>query len=183
MYPNVSYTIIGMGGGGRKLVLFGLNWYSRRPDEFLEKVKARDSSVLEDNPRFARTIDCADTAAPSRMETRIHTPGLCQPRLRWKPIGDPLGAGQFGTVLKAVDIDSGKVMAVKLMTRSPRVAPLWSALKREVEILSGISHVRNTFHSPTGHHGANRTSASRPTLSTTFLLKVGKKAKRRSSWA
>ena len=59
-----------------------------------------------------------------------------------------LGSGQFGEVYKAIDIDSGKFMAVKILERSTRVLKqedwrqlLYYALKREVETLSEISHV------------------------------------------
>lgn len=53
-----------------------------------------------------------------------------------------LGAGQFGTVYKVFNVDSGKIMAVKVMTRPTGVAHQeeWIKIKREVEILSEISH-------------------------------------------
>lgn len=52
---------------------------------------------------------------------------------------DPLGAGAFGEVWKALDIDTGRVMAAKVMKK--RGGELWEMLKREVQILSRISHV------------------------------------------
>lgn len=72
--------------------------------------------------------------------------------------GDPLGSGQFRTVYKAIDVDSGKLMAVKILQRPTKASKqeewrisLYYALKREVETLSGISHVSkssSTSHSP-----------------------------------
>jgi hypothetical protein len=59
-----------------------------------------------------------------------------------------LGSWQFGTVYKAIDVDSGKFMAVKILERPTRASKqedwrqlLYYALKREVETLSEISHV------------------------------------------
>ncbi|KAK4107119.1 kinase-like protein [Canariomyces notabilis] len=134
-------TIIGMGGVGRNLVRFQLRWHYT-PDEVMAKVKERQSNSVQYNPRLARTLNEADTVAPSRMGTRIHTPGPRQPKVRWKQIGKALGAGQFGTVYKALDLDSGRIMAVKTTARPPGVNGdhLWATLKREVEILSSMSH-------------------------------------------
>ncbi|KAM5356570.1 hypothetical protein ACJ41O_003216 [Fusarium nematophilum] len=135
-------TIIGLGGVERNLVQFELKWHCR-PDNTVERIKDRERALLEENPRLARTIDETDTVLPSRRETRIHTPGSQQPRTRYVTIGACLGSGQFGTVYKAVNLDSGKLMAVKIMKRPAGPAeqhPEWMKLKREVEILSRISH-------------------------------------------
>ncbi|CZR69589.1 uncharacterized protein PAC_19489 [Phialocephala subalpina] len=66
----------------------------------------------------------------------------------YSSVGPKLGSGQFGTVHKAIDVDSGKFMAVKILERSTRASKqedwkqsLYYALKREVETLSEISHV------------------------------------------
>ncbi|KAL2168730.1 hypothetical protein VTG60DRAFT_6901 [Thermothelomyces hinnuleus] len=107
-----------MGGVGRNLVLFKLDWHYA-PDGVPDKVKER---------------------LPSRMETRIHTPGSRQPKMRWQPVGNSLGAGQYATVYKAVDLDSGKMMAAKVMMRPADGDRVWAMLKREVEILARISH-------------------------------------------
>jgi hypothetical protein len=138
-------TIIGMGGERRNLVLFELKWH-HDPVEAMEKVKNRESATLEENPRLARTIDEVDTVLPSRRETRPHTVGPRQPQMRYKKIGEALGSGQFGDVYKAVDADTGRLMAVKIIKRptgaSERIA--FNTLKREVEILSMLSHVSET---------------------------------------
>ncbi|EXF86240.1 hypothetical protein CFIO01_02299 [Colletotrichum fioriniae PJ7] len=135
-------TIVGMGGRGQDQVLFELQWHNS-PDKTMERIRERITApvLYEENPRFARTIDEANTILPSAMETRIHTPRSQQPKLRYAKIGNKLGAGQYGEVFKAVDVDSGILMAVKILHRkaSP-VSSVWKNVKREIEILSRISH-------------------------------------------
>lgn len=159
-------TIIGMGGVGRNLVQFELEWHCSL-EEMTTRVKDRETVLLEENPRFARTIDEIDTALPSRSRTRIHTPGHRPPRMRYiKAI--LLGKGQFGTVYKAVNVDTGKLMAVKMMQRPTKTGSQeeWMKLRREVEILSRVSHVsdpsqQSLVHSklismPGAHRGIHR---------------------------
>ncbi|KAF2179939.1 kinase-like protein [Zopfia rhizophila CBS 207.26] len=141
-------TIIGMGGEGRNLVQFKLQW-QHGPTEMTEKIKNRESNPLEENPRLARTTDEAETVLPSRRETRPHTPGTWQTKLRYAKIGDMLGAGQFAEVYKAVNVDSGKLMAVKILkpplgaTKQQQESwrqSVYYAFKREVENLAKINH-------------------------------------------
>ena len=144
-------TLIGMGGEGRDLVQFKLVWY-QNPVQTMEKVKDRKniSFGYEDNPRLARTIeDEADTVLPSRRVTRLHTPGPQQLKMRYVKIGGKLGSGQYGKVYKAVDVDSGKLMAVKTLEATKQQQEKWGrtvfrALKREVESLANIHHVSKT---------------------------------------
>jgi serine/threonine protein kinase len=42
--------------------------------------------------------------------------------MRYVPVGPKLGSGQFGTVYKAIDVDSGKFMAVKILERPTRAS-------------------------------------------------------------
>ncbi len=139
-------TIIGMGGEGRDLVQFELEWH-QDPTRTAESIKNYDALPCGrvENPRFARTVDEAPTDLPSRRETRPHTP--TQLKMRYVPVGPPLGSGQFGTVYKAIDVDSGKFMAVKIVERPEKISQqeAWrKLLKREVEILCNISHVSKT---------------------------------------
>jgi hypothetical protein len=145
-------TVIGMGGVGCDLVQFELIWY-QDPVDTVEKVKSQEGMPCsqEENPRHARTVDEAPTVLPSQRVTRIHTPGERKLRMRYEKVGDPLGSGQFGTVHKCIDADSGKFMAVKILKRPARISKqeewrisLYYALKREVETLSEISHVSMT---------------------------------------
>jgi serine/threonine protein kinase len=93
-------------------------------------------------------VDEAPTDLPSRRETRPYTLGPQQLKMRYVKVLPKLGSGQFGEVYKAIDVDSGKFMAVKILERPTRASKqedwrqlLYYALKREVETLSEISHV------------------------------------------
>jgi hypothetical protein len=140
-------TIIGMGGVGRNLIQLELKWHYSS-NETMQIIKDREHTNFSyvENPRLARTVDEADTVPPSRWETRPHTAGPQQLKLRYATIAE-LGSGQFGDVYKAVELDSGKLLAVKILRRPKRTSERdWRALlhntfKREVEILSRISHV------------------------------------------
>jgi hypothetical protein len=99
-----------------------------------------------ENPRLAQTVDGALTVLPSKRMTRIHTHGEQKLRMRYEELGT-LGSGQFGTVHKCIDVDSGKFMAIKVLTRPRWISEqgwgeeLHRTLKREVETLSEINHV------------------------------------------
>lgn len=141
---NGVNTEIGMGGIACNLVRFKLRWHDQDNLDTVKDDKIQEGFFCgqEENPRFARTVDEMPTVLPSRCATRVHTPGDRQLTIRYAE-GCQLGSGQFGTVYKATDVDSGKVMAVKVINR-PRLgwdADAWQRVKREVEILARISHV------------------------------------------
>ncbi|KAL2285307.1 hypothetical protein FJTKL_08254 [Diaporthe vaccinii] len=117
--PNVN-TTIGMGGERRDLVTFKLDW-PFEPPQTMTLVEQRDLKSLALNPRFARTdSDNAETAAKI----------------------EELGAGAFGQVLRAVDVDSGKLIAVKIIKirQNQHKEAFFTALKREVEAIGRIEH-------------------------------------------
>lgn len=69
---------------------------------------------------------------------------------------DFLGSGQYGKVHKAINVDSGKLMAVEIIKRPVNAKKQqlehWErsihyALKREVENLANITHVSETLDS------------------------------------
>jgi hypothetical protein len=163
-------TIIGMGGEGRNLFQFELEWH-QDPTKTAEAIKNYDALACGrmENPRLSRTVDEAPTDLPSRRETRPHTPGQRQLKMRYVKAGPKLGSGQFGTVHKAIDVDSGKFMAVKILERPTRASKqedwrqsLYYALKREVETLSEISHVTKSSSTSYTHETdiyASRTSS------------------------
>ncbi|KAJ6041577.1 hypothetical protein N7460_006967 [Penicillium canescens] len=136
-----------MGGKEQDLVQFELLWH-QDPTETAERIKDREdiTSDYEENPRLARTIDELATVLPSQRQTRIHTPGPRQLTMRYTKVAT-LGSGQFGVVYKAIDIDTGRFLAVKILQRPHRASKeaewrqsLYYALKREVETLSHICH-------------------------------------------
>ncbi|CAG8959871.1 hypothetical protein HYFRA_00013143 [Hymenoscyphus fraxineus] len=136
-------TIIGMGGVGCNLVQFSLEWH-RDPTEttkYIEGYEGQTRGRVE-NPRLARTEEEVQTEFPSPRETRIHTPEQRPLRMRYV-VREKLGSGTFGTVFKAINVDSGKFMAVKII-EPPKIESQqegWRrALKREVETFSQISH-------------------------------------------
>jgi hypothetical protein len=137
-------TIIGMGGERRDLIQFELEWH-QDPKQTAESIKHYEALPCGrvENPRLARTIDEAPTNLPTRRETRPRTPGSLL-KMRYVKCNE-LGSGQYGVVHKAIDVDLGKFMAVKIMRRPTRISKPedWaiSALKREVKTLSEISHV------------------------------------------
>jgi len=131
-------TIIGMGGKRHDLVQFELEWH-QDPKQAIKRNKSHLNIRIE-NPRLARTN------SPSCWQTLPHTPGSIRLKMRYV-IACKLGSGAFGDVHKAIDVDSGNYMAVKILRRptsaSKQAQNSALALKREVEILSNFSHVRN----------------------------------------
>lgn len=138
--------VIGIGGAARNLIKFELRWHNGDPNEMEKLINIGGAAAFEGNPRLALTVDEADMALPFR-QTRIHTSRSEQTKIRFQKIGNKIGAGQFGEVYKAVDLDSGKLMAVKILQPPPAAetleteSKLYQQTKREVESLSRVSCV------------------------------------------
>ena len=149
--PNVN-TVIGMGGSRCDLVQFKLVWWDRDP-----KILQMPQLVVPDS-KLARTYDVDETEVPSRRETRIHSgaaAGSPSP-IRYKKEGDHIGKGRFGTVYRAINVDSGDCIAVKIVSRGEQLDALWGStlratLKNEVQRLSDLDHAS----SPTRLHSLN----------------------------
>ena len=86
----------------------------------------------------------AVTIQPTRVASRLHTvpssPGTG--KIRFAPMNE-IGEGSFGVITKAVDLDTGRFMAIKkIQIRESGLAParndLWVA---EVNSLSTLVHV------------------------------------------
>ncbi|KAI1109832.1 kinase-like domain-containing protein [Nemania sp. NC0429] len=142
-------TILGMCGSQCNLIRFKLEW-NQGPTQMAETIKKYKAFACGrvENPRLALTQYEQEipTDMPSRHRTRPHTAGR-QKLIRYAVEGSQLGSGQFGIVYKAIDVDLGKLMAVKVLEKPASTSKqrewessLYYALKREVEILSEINH-------------------------------------------
>ncbi|KAI1655128.1 kinase-like protein [Daldinia decipiens] len=138
---------IGMGGVARDLIQFQLIWHNGGLTETIELVKGREAITLEEHLRFSRTLDESITASSTQRQTRVHTPGARQLKMRHVK-ENTLGSGEFGEVYKAIDVDTGMFMAVKVL--KPREATpedmqsFYKRVKGEVEKLSRIDNASKT---------------------------------------
>ena len=142
LLPEVEY-IIGAGGEKRNLYAFGIRWVNSA--KALSQVAEGYNTAQRrpQNPRWSRTVDEALTELPSWYNTRLQTPSTCAIQRTTK--GESIGEGMYGEVFKAVDLDSGCFIAVKIMklcrAKGMPVSELETVMRREVKILSSISHV------------------------------------------
>lgn len=120
--------MIRMGGVGPNSVQFKLRWHQNAA-QTIEKVKhQRDyPCTREEDSRLARTAPCSRGEVTRKAE------------MRYRPTGSSLGSGEFGDVHKVVDVDSGKLMAVKILKKS-----VARSLK-EIQVLSRLKHVSKTW--------------------------------------
>ncbi|KAI0156868.1 kinase-like domain-containing protein [Xylariaceae sp. FL1272] len=146
-------TAIGFGGTFRNLFVFELKWPAKDTDT-IGKVKDEHVPVPRQNPRLARTINDTDTIVASRTGTRFHTPWHSKQPIRYEMIKD-IGAGQSGSVISAVDIANGDLMAVKVIKPSADASKCVSKealrdllnqrqrerdnIKSEIELVSRVS--------------------------------------------
>ena len=135
--------LIGMGGHDRRFVIFEIVWHHEFA-EVVAKLTGHNSLPRDHahdvarNPHKGHTVEETVAVLPSHMMTRIYTCGGTQLRMRYIKFHQ-LGAGAFGTVYKAIDVDMGDLMAVKII---PQQA---SNVKREVEDHARLKHVSNAF--------------------------------------
>ncbi|KAF2022282.1 kinase-like protein [Aaosphaeria arxii CBS 175.79] len=137
-------TRIGIGGVRHDLIQFELMWH-QDPMQITTIIKQNHIILrsVATNPRVARTEDEPPTELPSQRETRLHTPGQLPAIMRYVTVGHKLGEGAFGTVHQAIDVDSGNIMAVKVIKRPKGLqqqAHWKNLLRREIEILSQLNH-------------------------------------------
>ncbi|KAL6409740.1 Serine/threonine-protein kinase RAD53 [Ilyonectria robusta] len=137
--------VLGMGGEKRDLYKFQLEWRQDLTNT-LKEIKARkeaDASIsYQEDTRNARTIDAKETEMQTpRFDLRIQVPP--RPKIRYiRPDDSALGRGQFGQVFKALDVDTGRFLAVKRLVRQAEGSWEAAAQKREVEVLSRSRHPR-----------------------------------------
>lgn len=116
----------------------------------MKKIKNHETQpyVQDESPRLARTVDEAPPILPPQRITRANKPGERPLKMRYMKVGAPLRSGQCGDVYKAIDLDSGRFMAVKILKRPASTSEqgewrksIYYSLEREAETLSQISHV------------------------------------------
>lgn len=160
--------IISMGGIHNNLIEFRLEWL-KSEEEIRELIQnhhdAAQQSII--NPRMARTRDPTITTLPSAIMTPL-TPDQAFQKpsnsaLRYyKQRSKLLGKGAFGEVWRVVDIDTGRIMAMKKTcwkSGSQAQADI-NRVRQEVELMRRAKHVRppsldtpsDDAHCETGKH-------------------------------
>ena len=131
---------IRMGSSPRTSVEFKLVWFRHPFQALSNSTPLLPLSEPLNAPRVARTVDDRPTEEPSRRMTRFHTPGQGL-RIRHYKLEDGfLKKEQFGAMHKTINLDSGVLMAVKLILTGSAGERERLTIKREVEALSTVQH-------------------------------------------
>lgn len=144
VYPGFN-DMISMGGINGDLVKFQLEWILNEGQ--IKEVARKHRDVGKDmirNPRKARTRDPTKTALPSvRMTPDQAFQNTSQSALRYFR-RDLLGVGSFGKVWRAIDVDSGQVMAMKQIdwVAGSQDQDYVKRVRGEVELMRRAKHVR-----------------------------------------
>lgn len=139
---NVN-TQLGMGGANRDIYTFTLKWHQSLTEIMAQaevEKEARPSTSYQINPRISRTVDEKDTAALTpHYDTRPQLPP--RPKIRYTPLQEPeLGSGQFGTVYRVLNLDSGKCIAIKKLSQPAANDQIKAAVENEISTLSRLTH-------------------------------------------
>lgn len=144
VYPGFEQKI-SMGGNKGDLIQFSLEWILREDQIKAIARKHREAEKgLITNPRKARTRDLTDTVLPSTEMTPDQA--FIQPSqlgLRYLK-RNLLGLGSFGKVWRAIDVDSGRVMAMKQIDWVPgsQEQNYVARIRTEVNLMRLAKHVR-----------------------------------------
>ncbi|KFA67998.1 hypothetical protein S40285_10113 [Stachybotrys chlorohalonatus IBT 40285] len=128
--------IISMGGEGGDILLFQLTWYLT-PKVTRQMTANRPWTVLQLHPLVAKTTkEAAHHFPPRTIATRA-----TQPLWTTCHREEEIEFGRFSTVYRALDLDTWKSIAVKILKRPDSGLLLdWHRLKRDVEPLSRNYH-------------------------------------------
>jgi len=148
LYPGFNENI-SMGGINGELFRFKIEWILKEHEikEVVRKHWDEEKGMIT-NPRKARTLDPTETALPSAMMTPEEAfQGPSQTGLRFFK-QNLLGVGSFGKVWRTIDVDSGRVMAMKQIDWVPgsQEQERIRKVRREVELMRRSKHVRNRCH-------------------------------------
>ena len=140
--------LISMGGKYGNLYQFRIEWIldEDKVKAAAERHKVEKKEVII-NPRTARTHDPTETILPSQMITpdqafqKHRSTGMRYFKMAL------IGVGSFGKVWRVIDVDSGKLMAMKHIEWVPRQRDQEHVRKvrREVELMRRAKHVRPRF--------------------------------------
>ena len=111
-------TVIAL-GEGYGLYKFEMKWH-QDPIETAEMIK-RYSALPRNrvmNPRMAESVPTTPTFSPFQRNTLPHANEQQQFKIRYLASSPELGSGQYGKVYGAVNVDTGKVMAVKILVHT-----------------------------------------------------------------
>lgn len=122
----------GFGNTGAKLFCFQIIWPSRPQ----QRTTPKHLPTLG-NPRMMRTQDLQPGRIGPRKTFQERGPDQGFLPLRWIE-GTLIGVGQHGSVLESLDVDSGRVLALKSI---PTTHSDKSDLQKEINILKSLSHV------------------------------------------
>lgn len=160
----------GFGGTAGDLYQFQIFWHKYDKSMVFQQIDHK-----EDNPRQARTIANEPLAVvPSFPSTRIHAAGSPE-RIRYSRRKE-LGKGTFGVVWKVANVDTGEHLAIKLVKTPDIQSHEYALLKREVNTLARVSHVRKPKKDQSNEasaHSTRRTSSNTwgPNKQTTSISK------------
>ncbi|KAL9039634.1 MAG: hypothetical protein Q9214_004797 [Letrouitia sp. 1 TL-2023] len=142
VYPGFN-KIISFGGINGDLIQFEIEWILTEHEikEVVRKHQAAEKDTII-NPRKARTRDPIGTALTSAIMTPEQAfQGPSQIGLRYLK-RDLRGVGSFGRVWRAIDVDSGRVMAMKQIDWVPGLQEQEhiAKVRREVELMRRSKH-------------------------------------------
>lgn len=130
MRPGLN-EVFSFGGPNHDLFIFRVIWSSN----------AILSPMMQARPAVAVAPDMARTIEPIDEDATPENGALFKPRcetgraLRVELCGPALGSGSFATVWRGVDVDEGRLIAVKVHNR----ASVWN--QREAQFLAQLKHV------------------------------------------
>ena len=150
VYPGFN-EIISMGGKYGDLIEFELQWIQKEDNiKNIIKKQLNQRNIRITNPRKARTRDATKTALTSAIltpEQAFQTSS--QTGLRYFK-REFRGGGSFGRVWRVIDVDSGRIMAMKQIDCLPQQQKqeYFRIVRQEVELMRRSKHVRMLFTEP-----------------------------------
>lgn len=146
----------GIGGAACNLYEFDIHWHGGAEDRIRQCIDNRPN-----DPSHALAI---------ANKPPIDVSTLPFSKIRYS-MREHLGRGGFGQVWKVANVDTGEHLALKRSSRHDKRSGEYASLKREVKMLSRVSHVRNPKRDQSHEASANSTrhtslNTSRPKMRT-----------------